>query len=305
MIGPKSALKLGKSKTLASGLTALGLFIFAGYLLADLGTLYSRRFMLPTQPPPVKPPQAAGLTPLANYQNVVNRNIFSSDGLIPEPMIAKLGPGGGRKEQPPVLSQLPITLMGTLVHTDPARSLAAIEIKGKNTVTSYRAKMQVENLATVESVERMKVIIRNLNTGRLEFIEMKNTSKLSLKTSASGDGKGEVKKTGVNEFEMKRSDLLKYTSDLSSVLMQARVVPARRGGSGEVYGFRLVDMQPGSIYSQLGLQVMDVIMGVNGTPVTSAQQAMELYSTLKSADHVDIQTERGGQQVSLKYKISN
>ena len=281
----------------------LFLFVLFGYFMADLGTLWSRRFMLPTQPPPAHPKRATAPSAVANHETIITRNMFNSDGLIAEPLIAKQNPKD-RKELPPIPSQLPLNLMGTLVHSSPEKSLAAMEIKGKNQILSYRPGQDIEKLATLEKVERMKVFIRNLNTGRLEFVEMKNTNKIQLKTTGASEPSGDVKKVSDTEFEIKRSDLLKHTSDLSSLLMQARVVPARRGGNGDIYGFRLVEMQPGSIYSQLGLQLMDVITVVNGTPVTNAQQAMELYTALKNSDNIKIGVERNGQNQSLDYKVT-
>lgn len=291
-------------RPLAARLSGLFLFVLAGYLIADVGTLYARRFMLPNQAPPSKPKKAQNFGPQGNYQTIVTRNAFNSDGVIGEPLIAQKR-GEGHEELPPIPSQLPLTLVGTLVHSNPENSLAAIEVRGKNQIVSYRPKQQIESLATLEKVERMKIFLRNLNSGRLEYIEMKNAPKVALRTGAKPAQQGDVKKVSDTEFEIKRSDLMKHTSDLSSILMQARVVPARRGGSGEIYGYRLVEMQPNSIYTQLGLQVMDVITGVNGTPVTNPQQAMELYQTLRNSPNVKIQVERGGRNQTLDYKITN
>jgi general secretion pathway protein C len=283
---------------------ATGLFIFAAFLSADLLTLWSREYMFPKQAPATKPKMQNSNFQQTNYQAIKSRNIFNSTGQDPAPLIA-LQKNNTQQELPPILSQLPITLMGTLVHSNPEKSLASLEIRGKNQILSYRVKQEIDTLATLEKVERMKIFIRNKSSGRLEYIEMKNMFKMSIKSGAKSEIKGDVKKISDTEFEIKRSDLLKYTSDLSSVLMQARVVPARRGGSGEIYGYRLVEMQANSIYSQLGLQVGDVLTGVNGTPVTSAQQAMELYSNLRNAPSIKIQSERNGQIVDLSYKITN
>lgn len=284
---------------------ALALFIFAGYLVADLATLYSRQYMLPTQPPPQKPKAFGGPAPVGSYENVVSRNMFASDGTIPEPLIAKAE--NREKELPPIPSQLPLTLMGTLVHSNPDKSLASLEVKGKtNQVLAFRPKQRIENMATLEKVERMKIFIRNLNTGRLEFIEMKNAPK-ALRGAGIARApvqSGDVKRVSDTEFEMKRGDLLKYTSDLSSILMQARVLPARRS-NGDIYGYRLVEVQPNSIYTQLGLQVGDTITSVNGTPVTSPQQAMEMYTTLRNSNNIKIGVEQGGRSKELSYKISN
>lgn len=290
-------------RPIATRLAAIAIFIFAGYLIADTATLWSRQYMLPTQPPPAKPKQPNGPPPMVNYTSITTRNIFNSDGVIPEPMIAKAG--NRQKELPPIASQLPLTLVGTLVHSNPEKSLAALEIKGKNSILSFRPTQQIENLATLEKVERMKIYIRNLNSGRLEFVEMKNAPKTILKTAAKAPtGGGDVKRVSETEFEIKRGDLMKYTSDLSSVLMQARVLPARRA-NGDIYGYRLVEVQPNSIYTQLGLGVGDVLTAVNGTPVTSPQQAMEMYTTLRNSNKVKLGVEQNGRTKEMTYNIAN
>lgn len=263
--------------------------------------------MVPNQAPPQRP---RAQTPLAGggaYQKIQMRNMFNADGKIPPKLAAKQGQikDDGQRDAAPVPSQLPLTLMGTLVHSDPTKSLAAIDLKGKNTVLSYRPGQAIETMATVERIERMKVILRNRNSGRLEYIEMKSAPKVSLRPSAAQqEPASDIRKTSESEFEIKRSDLTKYTSNLSDILNQARAVPARRGGTGDIYGFRLVEMQPNSVYSKLGLQVQDVIVGVNGSPVTSVNQAMEYYRTLQSAENIEIQVERGGRMQTLKYRVT-
>ena len=97
---------------------------------------------------------------------------------------------------------------------------------------------------------------------------------------------------------------MKYTNDLSSILMQARAVPNREPGTGNINGFRILDMQQDSIFSQLGLQRMDVIKSVDGTPVDSPAKAMELYNTLKNSPKVTLQVERNGKNESMTYNIS-
>ena len=84
--------------------------------------------------------------------------------------------------------------------------------------------------------------------------------------------------------------------------MQARAVPARRPGTGETYGFRVLEVQPNSVLAQI-VKPMDVITGVNGSPVTSIQQAMELYNAMKNSPRVCMTVERDGRNVENCYSI--
>ncbi len=281
------------------------LVLFAGFIIADLLIMAYRDLMLPTQSAPfrLKPPPPSPSLAREAFQSIIKRNLFSANDQIPPDLVGKTD-DGQKIEQAPIPTTLPLNLVGTLVHSNPEKSIAAIEVKSKsNQVLSFSPGREIENLATVETIERGKVIIRNINSGRLEFMELKQNTKVSFGTAPKESANNEVKKVAPNNFEISRADLNKYTSDLSSVLMKARAVPARRPGSGEIYGWRLLEMEADSIYSRLGLQVMDVITGVNGNPVTSPQQAMEMYQALKSSPNVKIQVERGGKNETLNYDI--
>lgn len=285
------------------------LFVFVGYCLADLGILMYRDKMLPQSAPPAQPKRSAiGTTPgRGTYNSITSRNMFAANGLIPDALVDENAANAQKTEAAPVPSQLPLNLIGTLVHSNPDKSIAAIEVRGKQGVLSYSPGKEIQNMASIVRVERQKVIFRNLNTSRLEFIEMKKEgSRVSFRsgTTAAVAGK-DVQQVGDNTFAIKRADLLKYTNDLSSILMQARAVPNREPGTGNINGFRILDMQPGSIYEQLGLQRMDVIRSVDGTPVDSPAKAMELYNALKNSPKVTLQIERNGKTENMTYNIQN
>jgi general secretion pathway protein C len=281
------------------------LFIFIGYCLADVLILNFRDLMLPTEPPP-----AMGRSGMQDnfqnrgaYQVITTRNIFASDGVIPDAM-------KGAGEQPvssdadPVPSNLPLTLKGTIVHTNPAKSIATIEVKSKSLTNAYPVGVNIENLATLERVERRKIIIRNLNNRLLEFIEMKDASKISFGLSApTAKGlTGEVAEVAPNKFEIKRSDITKYTNDMASVLQQAAMAP-RRGANGEIECFKFLSIQPGSIYTQLKFQNGDCISGVNGEKIDSPAKAMEMYNALKNSANLKLQLERDGRPLEYDYTI--
>lgn len=286
------------------------LFVFIGFVIADLLILSYRDLMLPNQTPPPRPKKALNenLMSRGAFNTIISRNIFSSDGVIPDALIPKGQDPNKIEEVAPVPSQLPLNLIGTLVHSNPEKSIAAIEIKGKNQTLSYSPKRNIENLATLIKVERQRVIFRNLNNNALEFIEMKpfGNQKVSFGASApvaAATGNGDVKSLGDNKFTIKRADLQKYLNDLSSILMQARAVPARDKVTGEVIGYRIVDFQPNSIFSQLGIQRMDLIKGVNGETVDTPQKAMELFNMFKSSNKIEMTVDRGGRTETLQYNI--
>lgn len=285
-----------------------GLLFFIAFTVADLGIIYYRDQFLPDQAPPKKEPKPPPnyRVERSQYNPITNRNLFSSRGEIPDPLKPK--EQEVKKNDAPVLSNLPITLIGTLVHSNPAKSVAAVEIKSKNISGSYTVGGEIEGLAKVESIQRGILYFRNLNNGALEYVEMnQGNNKVSFdqnKPAAAPVATGkEIQSLGNNTFKIKRSDLNKYLNDLSSLLMQARAVPNRDPNTGEINGYRLVDYQPGSIFEQLSIPRGTLIKTANGEPVTSVQAAMEMFNKMKKENAVKLGVDINGSDQTYNYEI--
>lgn len=292
-------------------------YLFAallGFLAADFTALYSRQFMIPNSTVPMRRMNMNPDMPVTairqDYDNIVSRNIFNSDGVIPENMLAKEDGAANKPldENIAVETGLPLTLLGTIVHVNPGKSVATLEVKGQSAgALPYVPNDDIEGLATLIKVERKKAFIKNLSTNRYEFVQIKDDPSLSLKKAgpakpSGGGGAGPVKKEGENTFALQRSNLEGLMNNLPDLLTQARAIP-NIGPGGKPDGFKIVEIQPGSIYEQLGIQMNDTIKGVDGEPVDSAAKAMELYNALRTRSNVSINIERGGKPVTLNYNI--
>lgn len=282
------------------------LVLLVAYFTADLLIIKYRHLMLPTEAPPSKPQrQVVAQTFDRNAMNqITSKNMFAADGVIPPPLVADGQESGEEQDAAPVPSSLPLNLIGTLVHSNPEKSIATIEVKSKSATIALRVGKDIPGIITLTKVERNKAIFRNLNSNRLEYIEIKTANKLAFNTAkaAATSGKEEIKVVGQNRFEVNRADVLKYTSDMASVLQQAAMQP-RRNANGEIECFKFLAIQPGSIYTQLGFQVGDCLKGVNGEKIDSPAKAMEMYNALKTSNNVKIQVERDGRDQDNEYIV--
>ncbi len=285
------------------------LMTFIGLMCADLIQLQLRSYMIPTSAPPVKPKSIKKpTTPGSETLGVIaGRNIFHSDGVIPVSLKDQEGGGGKEKEDnKPVPSQLPLVLVGTLVHLNPARSIASFNLKGRNKILPFMPGDDIDGMAKLVKVERLRVIFRNTNNGRLEFVELKIEDKISFGTKmapAISDG-SDIRREG-NKFTLKRSVLNSYLSNLDDLLTKARAVPYSSPGSGgKIEGFRILSISPGSVFEALGIERLDVIKSVNGEPVNSPAKAMEIYNALKNSNSIALGVERNGQETTFNYTIT-
>jgi general secretion pathway protein C len=93
------------------------------------------------------------------------------------------------------------------------------------------------------------------------------------------------------------------TKNLSSLLLQARAIPDFTGGHPD--GFRMVNIQSGSLFQELGLLQGDIIRSINGLSMNDPQNFMKALSTLQSATNVQINLLRNGAPQTFDYQIQS
>lgn len=284
----------------------IALLLLLGFVTADLGLLSVRERLLPGAPPTVHParPVIKPYVGREKYQAIANRNIFSSDQKIPDPLGGS--PQDKKEDGQPVPTQLPISLIGTLVHSNPKRSVATLNLKSKNDVVAIRVDGEIPDSAgTVTVIERNKVIFRNNASGRLEYVELKDESNLTFGVAAT-ETMVAPGITALNETDrsIKKDDLKRYLQDLPAILQQARAVP-RIGSNGQVECFNIAEMQGGSVLESLGVRRGDCIESVNGEKIDSPAKAMQVFQSLRdSAEQVNLGIERGGRKENLNFSIT-
>ncbi len=110
---------------------------------------------------------------------------------------------------------------------------------------------------------------------------------------ASGARMDGVRQVSDNRYEVDRSVIESTMGDLNKIATQARIVPSFKNGVAN--GFKLFSIQPGSLYSAIGIENGDVIKRINGYEINSPDKALELLRRLPETKHVTIERERAGQ----------
>ncbi|HEX2574013.1 MAG TPA: type II secretion system protein GspC [Polyangia bacterium] len=102
-------------------------------------------------------------------------------------------------------------------------------------------------------------------------------------------------------YEIERALIDRLLSDPTALATAARFVPWI--GDGRPRGFRLYQIRPGSIFDRLGLRNGDRVETVNGMEMNTPDQALDVYTKVRSASHLTIVVERQGKTVTLDYAI--
>jgi general secretion pathway protein C len=150
------------------------------------------------------------------------------------------------------------------------------------------------------------------NNGHLERIVLQGASAPPptpvAEAKPEGDGgdlqasiESGVKSTGENTYDIDRALVDKVLSNPAAVIKGARVVPAMTGGKAT--GFKLYAIRPESVFAKLGLTNGDTLSSINGIELTSIEQAMQAYQKLHDSNHLELEVQRRGKPMTLRYSI--
>lgn len=279
----------------------LATVIICAYFLSDLASLLIGK-LIPEPPVAPKSMQTRRLRPVMDnpelYSAIWMRNLFNSRGLIP----GEDASNQGAPDAAPVPTTLPFNLIGTVILEDPTKSLGTIEDTGSKDIFAVRIGDEIPKQAKILEIEAKKIIFFNMRSNRKEYVDLPDDEQSPITFSQnSGAGASKIQQVNANHFQISRSEVDKNLSNLNKILTQARAVP--NFNNGVPNGYKLFQIVPGSIYSQLGLQEGDVITGLNSEPVNDPGKAFEMLNELKTNNHLELTVQRGGQSSTMVYDI--
>lgn len=295
-----SNLKAAKTK---SSRTSVAITVaICCFFIADLLALLVESYL--PEPPAVKLARTNGasrkrMRNLGEYDVIASRNLFNSQGLIP----GEEGSPSGDPNATPTRTNLPLHLVGTLIMQNELRSIATLEDKGANQVYPLRIQDEVPGKLKVLNIEAYRVTFLNTSNNRREFVELPMdgspvSTRLSVTPGLKVPG---IEQVSPGNFNIQRSKIDKAFQDINQIITQARAVPHTE--NGRLVGYRLFQIVPGSIYSELGIIEEDIICGVDGAAIDPGQ-AFQKLSELKTAKHLELCIIRGGKTMNFAYDIN-
>lgn len=111
-----------------------------------------------------------------------------------------------------------------------------------------------------------------------------------------------IREIDPNRYVLDRSTVDNNLNNMASLFTQVRAIP-NLGPDGQSNGFKLSEIQPDSIFQQIGLRDGDVLTGVGGQSVGDPSKAFQLLSSLRNQNSISLTVMRSGQPVQLQYNI--
>lgn len=254
--------------------------------------------------------------PIEAYSAIVERNIFDSRDVLPEP-----GTEAAAEEEVITTGEaqatsLPIKLISTFsvgAGTD-KRSSCIISAGGDK-------KGGAQDVYTVEDEKQfapetkiVKILynrVEFINKKRLEYVDLEDFTKgLNInqppkaeKASVVQKEEGEkenIEQSSEGQFVIDRAEIDSAIANLDKLYTQIRAVPHFK--DGKPAGLKLLSIKSGSVFSKLGLQRGDILMKINDTDL-DIKKGLEIFNQLKTENNIKIDVERKGASQTLNYEI--
>lgn len=225
---------------------------------------------------------------LNKYSNLIKTNIFNVDTELPKRNFGETSNAGNMRK-----TSLDIDLVGTIVLSDPNRSVAAIKMKKE--VEPFIVGDVLDDTVKVVSIADKRVIFSVLSSGDLEYLDMDEDANQQI-----------AKKSGIRKIDdeniiMDKGYLNRQLNNMNQLLLQARAVPHMV--DGEVAGFKLLGIKRNSLYDKLGAKNGDIIKSVNGIAIDSPTVAMQIYHQLRTGKEFNIEIDRKDEIKNINIQV--
>jgi general secretion pathway protein C len=280
------------------------------YFLSSLFVFYVR-LKLADQPPPsaaeMNLPEriSAEKPPLEYFKTIWERNLFSAkvdEEIQPEAqsLLSKIGALS--------LTSLNCTLIGTVLNED-GESWAIIQDNKTGLQDRYSVGSTV-NGAKVVMILRNKVVL-NID-GRDELLVMgiekiRSSKPEDGKEGATGVGneparriRGDLRSEGLN-YTISKNLVQQSINNMAELMSAVRMTPYLKDGSPE--GFRLTQIRDDTLFRSMGLQNGDILVGINGKNILSAEDMMKAYTTIREGNSFTVSIMRNNRPMTLNYRV--
>lgn len=241
---------------------------------------------------------------------VLRRHLFNSAGEFPHDEVHA-------KEQPLIegdckATSLELKLVGTIMHDNPAMSVATVIDKKMKVTDVYRlGDGVIDYPAVVLGIEKGRLILEV--AGSRECLDISDTGRVDQQTyRASSPAKAVAKAprfdlsshtAGAGVVTLKDSYVEEQLGEgFVKIIQSSRFVP-HLDENGQAQGFKIFGIKPNTLFKKIGLQDNDVIHQVNQTSLKNVEQGFALYQALQDENEVVIGVMRKGQQVTVKVQI--
>ncbi|MDO9110803.1 MAG: type II secretion system protein N [Desulfatirhabdiaceae bacterium] len=233
---------------------------------------------------------ATGGRSFSEYAVISRRNLFATQ----EPSVRqRISSDIERLRQ----TRLKLKLRGTISGTEDTARAVIEDASGKG---QFLVKVgDAIQDAVVVMILKGKIVLQV--GGREELLEMDQWTSGLTPSPSSGSLPSAQIDDRQQVINVKRSQIDDAIKDINQLMKQVRIIPNFNQGKPD--GLMISGIPQDSFFSQLGLRSGDILTGVDGKAIESVDDALKLYTGMKSGSRLKVQLKRGGREEVIDYAI--
>lgn len=250
----------------------------------------------PRVPPPPAPPEAPTRAP-RDGSGLVARNMFCSTCEPPAP-----GPADLSSTR---FSGKPAILIATAIGREPRATVRVPETEAQG---DFGLGDRIPGVGTIDRIGPVSIDVVDIGGvhATLRLFDLPATdpdgSARPRDPSPPPDPYADsIKKIDDKTFEVRRELVRELVTGVQKP-GKIRMTPIVNK-DGEVGGVRVYGVTHGSLPAAIGLKSADTIESINGEPIKSAQQLLDLYAKLEQLSVVELGGKRAGKPLAIELRL--
>ena len=235
--------------------------------------------------------------PLSRYGAITKRNLFNTNPDTTAAPVKSINLDNLKE------TDLKLKLWGTVTGKG-RRAYAVIEDTKTRQQNLYRVGDSVQD-ATLKLILRQKVVLSVNDRDEVLGMEEAGSPKSSASSPRVARKASSPPKLPISpqprQLTLKSDQIENALENIDQLMEQARIRPHIEDGKPS--GISITGIKPNTVFRKMRLRNGDIITGVNGTPIESVEDAMQIFGDLSSAPEVQLEIKRRGRKRVLNYKI--
>jgi type II secretory pathway component PulC len=250
-------------------------------------------------PPPRVPPPVVAAAPTRvplDGADLVARNMFCSTCAPPDP-----GPTGNPSA---VFTGKPAILIATAIGKDPR---ATVRVPETEVQGDWSLGDRIPGVGTIDRIGSVSIDVVDTGGVRatLRLFDLPADPRKQDAATSREDPPDpfadSITKIDEKTYEVRRELVRELVTGVQKP-GKVRMMPIVNK-DGEVGGVRVYGVTAGSLPAALGLKSADTIDSINGEPIKSAQQLLDLYAKLDQLNVVELGGKRGGKPLAIELRL--
>lgn len=271
--------------------------VIAGSLAGQLADLLMSTGEI-SQPVMQSAPQVVATLKEADFQVILDRNLFDSQAVSqPAEKVDLSARLTAEATASPAPARGEMELIGTVVAGED--SLALIQVGRKASV--YRLLDEVSPGVKVTEITRLLVALMDHGVRQELLLKQRKQEQPKLVRRSGPVAAGGVVALGENRWQVSRTAAENARANLNTLLQTARMIPQLQ--NGKTVGFKLVELEKGSLLEQVGLRVGDLVVEINQVELNSPEKALQIFQQVREASNISLGLVRNGQRQTFEYSF--